>query len=441
MQVYPRDVSGRGPRRIAWLGSAPADRGGVEFTGVQLILALADAGWEVDCYHAGSDVEVAPVLVHHPRVRIFNEPTSFNWGRWYSRYNVVGFILGHLATLRAQSRLARQLRRRHQADPYDLVYQFVQTELLALRRVLADLPPLVLHPGSHSGGELRWHRIEAPLVRPFQPLWTRFATRAMLTARAWVQRRDMRLASLVIAISEHFAEDLARDYGVDRKRLAVVRLPINLERYHPADAAPPTSVVKLVYPSRLSLRKGVEMVCELSRRLVDLEGSVEILVVGDRSPWSDYRPLLAGLHPKIGKTMEVASSAMPDLYRECHGLLQPSHYEPFGLTLGEALACGLPVVASDVVGAAEHVDPGCVTVFPAGDAAAFEAAVRDLVDRLQNGDLEAGRRAARAEAERLFSPAVVTRELTNRLAGLVDGSPAGTAGTRAESEGVSLPRG
>ena len=96
-------------------------------------------------------------------------------------------------------------------------------------------------------------------------------------------------------------------------------------------------------------------------------------------------------------------------------MLQPSQYEPFALTVGEALAGGTPVIASDEVGAAEGIDPRVCQVFPRGDRDALQRAVRDAignVDFEQRGELAA---LARAEAERLFAPATVAATLLEEL--------------------------
>jgi glycosyltransferase involved in cell wall biosynthesis len=61
-------------------------------------------------------------------------------------------------------------------------------------------------------------------------------------------------------------------------------------------------------------------------------------------------------------------------------LVVPSLYEVWGLVVNEALAHGLPVIASDQVAAADHlITPGVTgEIFPAGDAAALRAAVAKL---------------------------------------------------------------
>jgi glycosyltransferase involved in cell wall biosynthesis len=373
----------------------------------------------VDCYHAGNSTDVADAIQRHPRVRVFTEPTGWRWGRWYSNYNVIGFITGHLATLLAQWRLVRRLRRQHQAEPYDAVYQFVQTELFALRGFSRRHAPLVLHPAVHAAGELFWHRHERDLSRRCEPLWTRICARGMLIGRSAWQRRDISVARTVIAMSQHFADHLTRDYRVPPERIRVLPNPVDLQRFSPPSSPPPTDPVRLLLVSRLSVRKGVEMVGELSHRLDDLKGRVDILVLGDRTPWSDYTALLREFNPRTTTYLGRGSwQEMPELYRSVHGLLQPSRYEPFGLAVAEALASGVPVVCSDAVGAAELVDPACCRTFPNGDVAMFETTVRTLVASILAGDIGEVRSLARHEAERLFAPDLVARALAGQLRGI-----------------------
>ncbi len=66
--------------------------------------------------------------------------------------------------------------------------------------------------------------------------------------------------------------------------------------------------------------------------------------------------------------------AAADLY------VQPSHMEAMGLAIGEAMACGLPVVGTDVGGIPELVSSATGLLVPAGDASAMAGALRRLLD-------------------------------------------------------------
>ena len=145
-----------------------------------------------------------------------------------------------------------------------------------------------------------------------------------------------------------------------------------------------------------------------------------MVIVGEGSLWSDYTPLLGDLDPAIATAVgRMGRDEVSDLLGSSRLLIQASHYEPFGLTVGEALACGVPVVATNEVGAAEHLDPSVCTVVPDGDLDALEAAVRA---ELARGPLDHARRArCREEVVRRYSAAVIGRRALEELTRLAQG--------------------
>jgi glycosyltransferase involved in cell wall biosynthesis len=402
--------------RIAWIGPTPSTEGGAPYVGTQLLRELARTGAEVDCFLGVTANEIPQVLRRQEGLRFILRPTRWRWGRWYNRTPLLAFLSGSLFRLHAQRALAHAIAEHHAQRPYDVVYQFSQSELGGLKRVRAALPPIVLHPSTHAAGQLACHKREARLARRSESLGRRLAARAILTLRTIVQRRQVPQADRVLGISRRFTEHLAADYGVPSDRLPVVVNPIDLDRFHPNGRQVPDGPLTLLFVSRISVCKGVELIVRLSHRLADLEGRVRILVLGGPTTWSDYRQLLSELNPAIADYGgEVAPDALGRLYRQAAVLLQPSDYDAFALTVGEALASGTPVIASDEVGAADGVDPRVCRVFPRGDLDAFEQAVRGAVAAARSADSAQLRALARAEAERLFAPPTVASTLLREL--------------------------
>ncbi len=402
--------------RIAWLGPTPTEYAGVPYVAYQMLRELARAGVSVDCYLVASPDELPPALVAEPGIHFFCEESRWEYGRWYSRGPMFRFFSGNLAQAWTQLRLTTRIAARHKEQPYDLVYQLSQPELLSLRWRRRSLPPIVVHPETHAGGELAWHRRESPLAKRCEPFLKRAVVRAMLTARAALQSSDLKVASRVVAVSSRFAEHLAHDYDLASDRLGVVPNTVDIERFVPAAGPRDGEALELLFVSRMSCRKGVDLVVALSHRLNDLAGRVQVRAIGGPTTWSDYRPLLADLNPAIATHVEeVTPEDLVKLFASADGVLQPSQFDPCPITVLEALASGLPVVASDEVGSTEGVDPGVCSVFPAGDLAAFESAVRELVARLEQGEGAQMQKIARAEAERLFAPPRVAAKLVEEF--------------------------
>jgi len=381
-----------------------------------LLHALAETDVLIDAFIAIGDLPVAQGALEHPNIKAVTEVIAWHGAPRMLKWPLARLLSGQRAQAQTQSRLVASLVRRHLERPYDVVYQFSQFELLSLRRHLSALPPVIVHPETHAAGELRWLIREMRLAHRSGSHGSWVAATAMLLSRSVLQRRDAGRVAGIIAPSRVFADHLRRDYGIASQRLHVVPNCIDLTQFSAPERRVRTGPVRILFVSRMSVRKGVDMIVALSHRLADLAGQVEIQAVGSESMWSDYRPLLSGLHPAVARyRAHILPIDLARLYSEADLLIQPSLFEPFGLTVAEALASGIPVVASDEVGACEGIDPRCCTVFPAGNLDGFEAAVRAAVLRSRSTRATDISSLARGEAERLFSPGPVAKRLREVL--------------------------
>lgn len=411
--------------RIAWTGPV-GDGGGVPGMGMLMLLGLLERGHEVDLYFAGEESQVPARLRGNAGLRVVCCRPGWHWDRWYSRHPVVAFVTGNPARMLTHLRLSTALWRRHRHRRYDCIFQLSQPELLLLGVLRPWLPPIVVHPCSHAAGELFWHREESRYAASLEPRWVRAVARTVLVVRSRLQKRGFHKPDVVVGPSERFLELVARDYGLSAQRLRLLRHPVDLDCVATATATrSPTRRLELLFVSRISARKGVELIVGLSHRLDDLAGLVHITLVGGHTQWSDYRPALAGLNPRTATYVGPKPfDDMIKMYETGEAVLVPSRYEPGSLVVGEALASGLPVVASDEVGPSEVVNEVCLRTFPSGDLDAFEREVRRLLPELR-ADFEELSRWARAEAVRCFAPAIVI----DRLAALL-GEAAGPRSRR-----------
>ncbi|HUD70031.1 MAG TPA: glycosyltransferase [Acidimicrobiales bacterium] len=405
--------------RIAYVGPVPNPRtGGAPGVAGLLLEALAARGSSIDCYVATSrETEGPGELGGVPGIEVVAAHSRFGFERWYSRDRLTKMASHQVAAALARRRLAATLAARHRAVPYDVIYQCSNLESFGVPGARQGRPPLVVHPSVHAAGELRWMREERVLSAALEGAWRPMLVRAWLVARAARQRRDARRADRVLAISPAFRRDLVSDYGLDPDRVAVVPNCIDLERFGPATpivdggVTAPASVVSV---GRLTVRKGLEDVVALSHALRDLAGHVEVLVVGAPSLWSDYSGMLEDLDDLVGRAVgHLDRDEVARLLARSLCLVQLSRYEPFGLTVAEALACGTPVIVTPAVGAAQGLPADVARVVEPGDVTAAAAAVREL---LALSDDERAYLAARCRKEAArFAPGVVAALLEAEL--------------------------
>jgi glycosyltransferase involved in cell wall biosynthesis len=415
------------PLRIAWLGPAPTESGGVPGMAGQTLLSLSESDAELEIFVDSRRSAFLDRLAAQPGVRVTALATRWEFDRWYSSHPATTLVTGTASRVRVGARIAERVAEHHAIRPFDVVYRFSQIELLALRGLLHRLPPIVLHPEVHAHGELRHHWRERTLALHGERLASYTLNHAYLAYRAREQRRDLRHVARLIAPSARFAELLAADYGYPRERIRVIPNVVDLERFRPATEPPAVPPVRLLFVSRMAVRKGVDQVVELSRRIGDLAGRVQIDCIGGASLFSDYTKLLAGLNPAVARHVgAIQPGELAPRYRAAHGLLQPSAYEPFAITVAEALATGLPVIVSDEVGAREGVDPRVCRTHAAGDVAGLEREVRRLVGEVERGWDPELRALARRYAEELFHCDRFATELLGALDELRAPAPAGS---------------
>lgn len=187
-----------------------------------------------------------------------------------------------------------------------------------------------------------------------------------------VERCTMGRADVVVAVS-HFAAGMARRYVLDRP-MRVIYNGVDTERFRRPDGAhTPHSPFRLLYVGSWKALKGVDL---LTRIMRELAAGFELLYTGGAASKCDKRLMPPNMHD-IGrlKGEDAVVAAMQD----ADAFLFPSRSEGFGLVAVEAMACGLPVIATRGSSLTEVVAENQTGILcPLDDVAAFVAAVREV---------------------------------------------------------------
>ncbi len=204
-------------------------------------------------------------------------------------------------------------------------------------------------------------------------------------------------AADAIAVPSRFAAATFVARGVPENRLIVNPYGVDLGRFSPA---PPPATgggrrPRVLFVGRVGLRKGVPTLLEA---FAGLGGAAELHIVG---PLENGIKEMLGRRPLDGVTVRgaVAGDALPAEYAAADVFCLPSIEEGFPLVLLQAMACGLPVVATDATGIGDVLTPGLEgLIVPAGDAAALRDALTGLT-----ADADKRLAMGRAAAERVRS--------------------------------------
>jgi glycosyltransferase involved in cell wall biosynthesis len=200
----------------------------------------------------------------------------------------------------------------------------------------------------------------------------------------WTTRRHARLAACVIADSRATRADLIRHYQADPDRIVVVYpgRDASLSRVDDREAI---AVVKrrysiggdyLLYLGTLQPRKNLVRLVEAFARLQPLTPDLRLVLAGKKG-WL-YDDLFArvealGVEDRVVFTGYVADADKALLLSGALALVYPSLYEGFGLPVLEAMACGTPVLTSNVSSLPEVAGAAALLVDPLDVDAIAEA--------------------------------------------------------------------
>jgi glycosyltransferase involved in cell wall biosynthesis len=284
---------------------------------------------------------------------------------------------------------------RRSIDPWHDALGLV--ELVGLcRRVRPD----VVHAHSSKVGILG--RLAAALARVPVRIYTvhgwSFAAYGGAGGRLylWLERLVRPLTTAIVCVSESAREQGLAAQACDRERSIVIHNGVDVESFteSPRHGAPPriVSVGRFAYPKDFAT---------LVEALERVDGDYRAWLVGEGPLLPEVEEALGA--PRLAERVQLLGSRddVPGLLAASEVFVLSSRSEGFPVSIVEAMAAGLPVVASDVGGVAEAVADGETGLLvPPGDPAALAEAVGRLL-----GDVELRQRlgaAGRARARACF---------------------------------------
>jgi glycosyltransferase involved in cell wall biosynthesis len=188
-----------------------------------------------------------------------------------------------------------------------------------------------------------------------------------------LQRKTLERADRIVALSSREAELLSQRFEEPRARFAVIPNGLDLALYGPGNKAGE----ELLTVGQLTEYKGHGYLLEALARLPGVRLRIVTHQPGLR-PELERRAAELGVVERIVVEGPLSTPELVERYRACAVYVQPSLAECFPVTVLEAMACGKPVVATDVGGVAEEVgDAGLVV--SARSAEVLAGAIRRLL--------------------------------------------------------------
>lgn len=302
---------------------------------------------------------------------------------------------------------------------------------------------------AHFGGILAKLNYGIPLVvtvhslEPLRP-WKREQLGGGYDFTCWLERTTLEMADAVIAVSEETKRDVNKLFHIAPEKMHVIYNGIDLDEYRPVTSK---NALKrfginpvepyILFVGRITRQKGIIHLVNAIRHMNP--GFQVVLCAG--------APDTAEIATEMKNAVSAAQRARPgviwieemvdtkskvELYSNAAAFVCPSIYEPFGIINLEAMACGTPVVASNVGGIKEvviHGETGFLVSLDQMKESPFEAMnperfSRDLAGRVNElmGDpakRKAFGAAGRRRVEEKFGWSAIARQTADLYETLV----------------------
>ncbi len=179
-----------------------------------------------------------------------------------------------------------------------------------------------------------------------------------------------------------FARQSFLDRGFDPAKVLKVRYGVDLGQFYPADKKEISSTPTILFVGAVGFQKGVPYLLEATRTLRAKGKKFHFKLIGryekDFESWLKSSTLRSEIDEHIAF---VPNHELVNHFHQADMFVLPSMQEGLALVIAEAMASGLPVVASDHTGASEFIESGNNgAIVPAGNADALAVALSDLLD-------------------------------------------------------------
>lgn len=266
--------------------------------------------------------------------------------------------------------------------------QVSPSDLRAARDLLhhvGALAPDVVHGHGSKGGVYgrligTWLGRKRPVARIYSPHGgsLHYSERS-IEGRIYfaIERLLGRITDGLIHVSAYEAETYRRKVGVPRAETVVIRNGLRADEFVPVVPSPDAR--DLLYLGMLRNLKGIDVFLQAIVRLREEHGRVVTAhVIGQTTEMESYVELAHAVG--IGDQVEFhLPKPTREAFAMARALVVPSRAESMPYVVLEAIAAGLPIVATNVGGVPEIFGPRAGELVPPGDAAALAAAIDHML--------------------------------------------------------------
>ncbi|SMC76076.1 Glycosyltransferase involved in cell wall bisynthesis [Desulfocicer vacuolatum DSM 3385] len=343
--------------------------------------ALSDLGHRVEVIAGPPDPQLTPgpLLTKLDTLDLYNPDDLFRTPKPDELKDPINLMewlgvstMGYPEPLTFGMRTKRYLKGR--MDRYDIIHdnQCLAYGILDLSRKM-PVTATIHHPMTVD------RRIAVQSTRSFYKKVQQLRWYSFIGMQKFVARRLPR----IITVSRSSRDDIALEFNIPKDNFSTIPIGIDTELFHPVDTVKPVPHRIIVTNSADTPLKGLYYLIHAVKQVADIR-PVELVVVGTPKKNGIIEKLIHTLDLKrhVRFTGRLDHGEFLLEYTKAGLAVVPSLYEGFGLPVGEAMACGLPVICT-TGGALPEVAGDAAKLVPPGNADALALAILELLEDKQ----------------------------------------------------------
>jgi glycosyltransferase involved in cell wall biosynthesis len=202
----------------------------------------------------------------------------------------------------------------------------------------------------------------------------------------WITKKVLQKARSVSVVSQRLAEAM-KSTGLNFS-YEIIGNVVDTGLFTPSETKEPGEIRKIISISCFEEKsKNLNLLLDAFQELLSKTDNIQLVLVGDGADFEYTRKRVSEMNFKEGDvrfTGMLENEALAEELRGSACLALSSNYETFAISVFEALACGVPVVVTDVADLIFHIKEEMGEVVEAGNMKDFSAALSKVIENARN---------------------------------------------------------
>jgi glycosyltransferase involved in cell wall biosynthesis len=166
----------------------------------------------------------------------------------------------------------------------------------------------------------------------------------------FLEKMAFQYADGIILTTKEMQREVINRYGIPKTKIGIVPNPVNTEVFKP-DSGSKKVRGRIGFVGRFTFEKNIPLLFQAIKGLEQ----VSLLMIGDGPMRTELEMMARQLGIHVDFKGRVPNYSLPEFLNTCEAFILPSQWEGLPKALLEAMACGLPVIGSDVPGIRELI--------------------------------------------------------------------------------------